>query len=166
MEFTKQGCTKRSQVTFTQATIAGRHMAAGPGGCSQNPTPITSIFVAVVEKKRMIDLSERRLARWKMNTSCPLDLLIFISMFTCLLVDTACAKALLVMLLCPLMISIVLALNADLDSPRRWTIQTVSKASKDAINANENPVIWMTAVVAPDVLYPANFLAAALADPR
>jgi hypothetical protein len=88
----------------------------------QGPTPITSIFV--VSLNDTIDLSERRLAALENRIPRVLwVVLIFISALTCLLVGYSLRRrALLVILLWPLMISIVLALNADLDSPRTGLI--------------------------------------------
>jgi TRAP-type C4-dicarboxylate transport system permease large subunit len=73
----------------------------------------------------MTDLSERRLAALENRIPGALWLvLIFMSALTCLLVGFSLRrKALLVILVWPLMISIVLALNADLDSPRTGLIK-------------------------------------------
>jgi len=89
----------------------------------QSPTPITSIFV--VSLNETIDLSERRLAALEYRIPGVLwVVLIFMSTLTCLLVGYSLRRrALLVILLWPLMISLVLALNADLDSPRTGLIQ-------------------------------------------
>jgi hypothetical protein len=89
----------------------------------QSPTPITSIFVQSLNETT--DMSERRLAALENRIPGALWLaLIFISMLTCLLVGFSLhRKALLVILVWPLMISIVLALSADLDSPRNGLIQ-------------------------------------------
>jgi hypothetical protein len=89
----------------------------------QNPTPITSIFIQSVNE--MDDLSESRLATLENRIPRILWLvLIFISMLTCLLVGYSFRRrAFLVILVWPLMVSIVLALSADLDSPRTGLIQ-------------------------------------------
>ncbi len=89
----------------------------------QTPTPITAVFVESLNES--IDLSEKRLAALENRIPGALWIvLIFISMLTCLLVGYSMRRrVLLVMLLWPLMISIVLALNADLDSPRTGLIQ-------------------------------------------
>jgi hypothetical protein len=89
----------------------------------QSPTAITSIFVQSLNES--IDLSERRLAALENRIPGGLwVVLIFISMLTCLLVGYSMRRrALLVMVFWPLMISIVLALNADLDSPRAGLIR-------------------------------------------
>lgn len=89
----------------------------------QNPTPITAIFLQSLNE--MADLSESRLAA--LENRIPVVLwfvLIFISMLTCLLVGCSFRRrAFLTILVWPLMISIVLALSADLDSPRTGLIQ-------------------------------------------
>lgn len=88
-----------------------------------SPTPITSIFVQSLNATT--DLSERRLAALENRIPRVLWLvLIFMSMLTCLLVGFSFRRrAFLVILVWPLMISIVLALSADLDSPRTGLIQ-------------------------------------------
>lgn len=89
----------------------------------QNPTPITAIFLQSLNE--MADLSESRLAA--LENRIPIVLwfvLIFISTLTCLLVGCSFRRgAFLAILVWPLMISIVLALSADLDSPRTGLIQ-------------------------------------------
>lgn len=89
----------------------------------QSPTPITSIFVQSLNATT--DLSERRLAALENRIPGVLWLvLIFMSMLTCLLVGFSFRRrAFLVILVWPLMISVVLALSADLDSPRTGLIQ-------------------------------------------
>jgi hypothetical protein len=89
----------------------------------QSPTPITSIFVQSLHETT--DLSERRLAALENRIPGVLwFVLIFMSMLTCLLVGCSFRRrAFLVFLIWPLMISIVLALSADLDSPRTGLIQ-------------------------------------------
>jgi Protein of unknown function (DUF4239) len=89
----------------------------------QSPTPIASIFVESLNETT--DLSERRLAALENRIPGVLwVVLIFMSTLTCLLVGYSLRRnALLVILVWPLMISIVLALNADLDSPRTGLIQ-------------------------------------------
>jgi hypothetical protein len=125
MEFTEAGLhEEKLQVTFTQAKqLQDDLWQQAVAVAQQNPTPITSIFVQSLNES--IDLSERRLAALENRIPGVLWIvLIFISMFTCLLVGYSMRRrALLVMLLWPLMISIVLALNADLDSPRAGLIQ-------------------------------------------
>lgn len=89
----------------------------------QSPTPITSIFVQSLSETT--DLSERRLAALENRIPAVLWLvLIFMSTLTCLLVGCSFRRrAFLVVLVWPLMISIVLALSADLGSPRTGLIQ-------------------------------------------
>ena len=125
IEFTEAGLhEEKLQVSFTQAKqLQDDLWQQAVAVAQQNPTPITSIFVQSLNES--IDLSERRLAALENRIPGVLWIvLIFISMFTCLLVGYSMRRrALLVMLLWPLMISIVLALNADLDSPRAGLIQ-------------------------------------------
>lgn len=89
----------------------------------QSPTPITSIFIQSLNQTS--DLSERRLAALENRIPGTLwAVLILMSAMTCLLVGYSLRRrALLVIFLWPLMISSVLALNADLDSPRTGLIQ-------------------------------------------
>ncbi len=89
----------------------------------QNPTPVTSIFMQSLNDS--IDLSERRLAALENRIPGVLwAVLIFISMLTCLLAGYSIRRrALLVIFLWPLMISTVLALDADLDTPQTGFIQ-------------------------------------------
>ncbi len=89
----------------------------------QDPTPITSIFVQSLNDA--INLSEKRLASLENRIPSGLwAVLIVVSMLTCLLVGYSLRRrAVLAILLWPLMISIVLALNADLDSPAAGLIR-------------------------------------------
>ena len=89
----------------------------------QSQTPITSIFVQSLNETT--DLSETRLAALENRVPRALwFVLLFMSALTCLLVGCSLRrKALLVIVVWPLMISIVLALSADLDSPRTGLIQ-------------------------------------------
>lgn len=89
----------------------------------QSPTPITSIFVQSLNETT--DLSEKRLAALENRIPGVLWLvLIIMSTLTCLLVGFSFRRrAFLVIFVWPLMISIVLALSADLDSPRTGLIQ-------------------------------------------
>jgi len=94
-------------VTFTQGKkqLQGRHMAAGRGGCSTEPNSNHSIFVQSLNES--IDLSERRLAA--LENRIPGVLWIVAHLYFdvyCLLVGYSMRRrALLVMLLWPLMIS-------------------------------------------------------------
>jgi hypothetical protein len=89
----------------------------------QSPTPITSIFVQALNETT--DLNERRLAALENRIPGALWLvLLFISTLTCLLVGYSFRRrAYPLILVWPLMISIVLALSADLDSPQTGLIQ-------------------------------------------
>jgi hypothetical protein len=125
MEFTEAGLhEEKLQMSFSQAKqLQGDIWQQAVAVAQQSPTPITSMFVQSLNES--IDLSEKRLAALENRVPDVLwVVLIAISMFTCLLVGYSMRqRALLVMLLWPLMISIVLALNADLDSPRAGLIQ-------------------------------------------
>jgi hypothetical protein len=110
--------------SFTQAKeLLSEMWGKSVAVAQQSPTPITSIFVQSVNE--MDDLSESRLAALENRIPGILWLvLIFISTLTCLLVGYSFRRrAFLVILVWPLMISIVLALSADLDSPRTGLIQ-------------------------------------------
>jgi len=89
----------------------------------QSPTPITSIFVQSLNES--IDLSEKRLATLENHVpSAVWVMLVLISLLTCLTVGlTVRRRFWFVIILPPLMIAIVMALIADLDSPRTGSIQ-------------------------------------------
>jgi hypothetical protein len=115
---------EKSKASFSQAKeLLDEMWQQGVTAAQQSPTPITSIFVQSLNETT--NLSERRLAALENRIPRVLwAVLIFMSTLTCLLVGYSLRrKALLVILVWPLMISIVLALNADLDSPRTGLIQ-------------------------------------------
>jgi hypothetical protein len=115
---------EKSKASFSQAKeLLDEMWQQGVTAAQQSPTPITSIFVQSLNETT--NLSERRLAALENRIPGVLwAVLIFMSTLTCLLVGYSLRrKALLVILVWPLMISIVLALNADLDSPRTGLIQ-------------------------------------------
>jgi hypothetical protein len=89
----------------------------------QSPTTITSIFVQSLNES--IDLSEKRLAMLENRVPTAIwVMLALISLLTCLTVGlTVRRRFWFVMVLPPLMIAIVMALIADLNSPRTGTIQ-------------------------------------------
>jgi hypothetical protein len=89
----------------------------------QSPTPITSIFLQSLNE--LIDLSEKRMAALEDRVPPAMWLMLFlISLLTCLLVGYSMRRrSFLIMLVSPLMIAVVLALIADLDSPRAGLIQ-------------------------------------------
>jgi hypothetical protein len=99
--------------TWQQSFTVARH----------SQTPITSIFVQSLNETT--GLGDQRFAALKNRIpGVPWLVLIFISTFTCL--PVACSlrrRAFLVIHVYPLMISIVLALCADLDSPRTRLLQ-------------------------------------------
>jgi len=103
----------------------------------QNPTPITSIFISSLNE--MIDLSEKQLA--SLENRIPLSIwimLLLISLLACLTVGYAMRiRFLLSMVVPPLMIAIVVALTADLDSPRSGTIR-VGQQSMERVQSDLN----------------------------
>jgi hypothetical protein len=89
----------------------------------QSPTAITSIFVQSLNES--IDLSEKRLAMLENRVPTAIwVMLLLISLLTCLTVGlTVRRRFWFVMVLPPLMIAIVMALIADLNTPRTGAIQ-------------------------------------------
>jgi hypothetical protein len=106
-------------------------------------TPITAIFIQTLNDS--IDLSEKRLAA--LETRIPLAIwlmLVFMSVLACLLTGYSMRQRfVLVMLISPLMIAVVLALIADLDSPRTGLIrvgqQSLERLQTDVQAAPGNP---------------------------
>ncbi len=88
-----------------------------------NPTPITAIFAQSLNQ--MIDLSEERLAALENRIPGSIWLMLaLISLLTCLTLGYSLRRrTFLAMLVTPLAISIVMALAADLDSPRSGLIR-------------------------------------------
>jgi hypothetical protein len=89
----------------------------------QNPTPITSLFIQSLNES--IDLSEKRLATLE-NRIPNADWLLLglVSVMSCVTIGAAERRLLwFVMVVSPLTIAIVMALIADLDSPRTGLIQ-------------------------------------------
>jgi len=125
ISFSEAGSNEeRSKASFSQAQeLLDELWQQSAAAAQQSPTPITSIFVQSLNETT--DLSESRLAALENRLPVALWLvLIFISTLICLLVGYSLRrKALLVILVWPLVISIVLALSADLDSPRAGLIQ-------------------------------------------
>jgi len=89
----------------------------------QSNTPMTSLFVQALNDS--MDFSEKRLAA--LETRIPLAIwlmLAFVSVLTCFLTGYSMRRRfVLVMFVSPLMISVVLALIADLDSSRSGLIR-------------------------------------------
>jgi hypothetical protein len=96
----------------------------------QSPTAITSIFVQALNES--IDLSEKRLAMLENRVPTAIwVMLLLISLLTCLTVGMSVRRRFwYVMILPPLMIAIVMALVADLNSPRTGTIQIGQESLK------------------------------------
>jgi hypothetical protein len=95
-----------------------------------NPTFNTANFIQSLNQA--IDVSEERLAAQENRVPGVLwSILIFMSLLACFMVGCSMRRRfLLVMILWPLMISTVLALNADLDSPRAGFIQVNQESIK------------------------------------
>ena len=93
-----------------------------------SPTPITALFAQSLNQ--MIDLSEERLAALENRIPSAIWLMLtFISLLTCLTVGYSLRRRfVLSMLVTPLMISIVMALVADLDSPRSGLIRIAQQS--------------------------------------
>jgi len=89
----------------------------------QNNTPMTSLFVQALNDS--IDLSEKRLAALEARIPLAIWLMLaFVAVLTCFLTGYSMRRRfVLVMLISPLMISVVLSLIADLDSPRSGLIR-------------------------------------------
>lgn len=125
MRFSDAGLDQEKlKVSFSQANALLEEMwQKSVAVAQQSPTPITSIFLQSLNETT--DLSEKRLAALENRVPIVLWLvLIFMSTLTCLLVGCSFRRStFLVIFVWPLMISIVLALSADLDSPRTGLIQ-------------------------------------------
>ncbi|MCL4523229.1 MAG: hypothetical protein M1453_13675 [Acidobacteria bacterium] len=100
-----------------------------------SPTPITAIFAQSLNQ--MIDLSEERLAALENRIPASIwVMLVLISLLTCLTVGYSLRRrTALAMLVSPLAISIVLALAADLDSPRTGVIR-ISQQSVERVRTD------------------------------
>jgi hypothetical protein len=120
--------TKQLQDEIWQQTV----MAA-----QSNPNLNTSNFIQSLNET--IDLTESRMAALENRAPSVLwCILILMSLLACFLVGCSMRRRfLLVMILWPLMISAVLALNADLDSPRAGFIQ-VSQESMERLQQDWN----------------------------
>jgi hypothetical protein len=125
VQFSEAGLNEEKRMaSFLEAKdLLGDMWQQSVTAAQESPTPITSIFVQSLNETT--DLNERRLAALENRIPAMLwVVLLLMSAMTCLLVGCSMRrKALLVILLWPLMISSVLALNADLDSPRTGLIQ-------------------------------------------
>ena len=93
-----------------------------------SPTPITALFAQSLNQT--IDLSEERLAALENRIPSAIWLMLtLISLLTCLTVGYSLRRRfVLSMLVTPLMISIVMALVADLDSPRSGLIRIAQQS--------------------------------------
>jgi hypothetical protein len=125
VSFTEAGLNEEKlKATFSQAKeLLDEMWEQSLTVAQESPTPITSIFVQSLNE--LSDLSERKLAALENWIPGALwAVLILMLAMTCLLVGYSLRRrALLVILIWPLMISSVLALNADLESPRMGLTQ-------------------------------------------
>jgi hypothetical protein len=114
---------------FAQATARGKELQnqmwkEGMDVAKTTPNAITSLFVEALNQS--VDLSEKRLSMLENRVPTPIwVMLILISFLTCLTVGMSVRRRFwYVMMISPLMISIVMALIADLNSPRSGFLQT------------------------------------------
>jgi hypothetical protein len=98
--------------------------AQSVAAAQMSPTPITALFAQSLNQ--MIDVSEERQAALENRIPGSIWLmLVLISLLTCLTVGYSVRRRFVFsMIVTPLMISIVMALVADLDSPRSGLIRT------------------------------------------
>jgi Protein of unknown function (DUF4239) len=98
----------------------------------QRPSPITSVFAQSLNQA--IDVSENRLAALEKRVPAPVWLLLgLLSLFNCLIFGASARRRFwFAMLVSPLMISIVLSLIADVDSPHGGLIR-ISQESMDRV---------------------------------
>jgi hypothetical protein len=96
----------------------------------QNPTAITSIFIQSLNES--IDLSEKRLATHENRIpNAVWILLVLVSSLSCLTIGASERRRIwFVVVVSPLTIAIVMALIADLDSPRTGLIQIGQQSSR------------------------------------
>jgi Protein of unknown function (DUF4239) len=113
---------------FEQSVARGKQLQnemwrQGVEVAKQSPTPITSLFVQALNES--MDLSEKRMAALENRVPGAIwVMLTLISLLTCLTVGMSVRRRFwFVMALTPLMIAIVMALIADLNSPRKGFIQ-------------------------------------------
>jgi hypothetical protein len=95
----------------------------GVATAQRSPTPITSLFLQALNES--IDLSEKRLATLENRVpNAVWLLLVLVSILSCLTIGASERRRIwFVMVVSPLTIAIVMALIADLDSPRSGLIQ-------------------------------------------
>lgn len=100
-----------------------------------SPTPITALFAQSLNQ--MIDLSEERLAALENRVPGTIWLVLaLLALLTCLTVGYSLRRrTFLAMLVTPLMISVVMSLAAELDSPRSGLIRT-SQQSMERVRAD------------------------------
>lgn len=104
----------------------------------QHPTAISSIFLQSINET--IDLGEKRLAALEYRIPLPVwTILVMLSMLTCFIVGLGMKRRFWVAtLVWPLMVSIVLGLTADIDSPGSGSIQ-ISRQSLRRLQSDLTP---------------------------
>ncbi len=109
--------------------------AQSVAAAQMSPTPITALFAQSLNQ--MIDVSEERQAALENRIPGSVWLmLVLISLLTCLTVGyTVRRRFVFSMIVTPLMISIVMALVADLDSPRSGLIR-ISQQSMQRVQSD------------------------------
>jgi Protein of unknown function (DUF4239) len=105
----------------------------------KNPTPVTSIYITSLNE--MIDLDSKRTAAVENRVPKPIWIMLFLmGILACLSFGFSLRRRfILSMLVAPLMISIVMALIADLDTPNRGFIR-VSQESMRRLQPDMNSV--------------------------
>lgn len=107
----------------------------GVAAVQQSPTPITSIFIQSLNES--MDLSEKRLAALENRVpNAVWILLALVSILSCVTIGASERRRIwFVMVVSPLAIAIVMALIADLDSPRTGLLQigqqSLSRVQRD-----------------------------------
>jgi hypothetical protein len=121
--------TKELQDTMWEQSVEVAHLA---------PNPITSIFIQSLND--VIDLSEKRMAMLENRVPPAIwVMLLLISLLTCFTTGMSVRRRFwFVMMLSPLMISIVIALIADLNSPRTGLIQ-IGRQSMERLQRDLQP---------------------------
>ena len=104
---------------------------------AKNPTPVTSIYITSLNE--MIDLDSKRTAAVENRVPKPIWIMLFLmGILACLSFGFSLRRRfILSMLVAPLMISIVMALIADLDTPNRGFIR-VSQESMRRLQSDMN----------------------------
>jgi hypothetical protein len=125
------GAEMRAALDRTQQLQKELWLAA-VAAARQRPSPITSVFAQSLNQA--IEVSENRLAALEKRVPAPVWLLLgLLSLLNCLIFGASARRRFwFAMLVSPLMISIVLSLIADVDSPHGGLIR-VSQESMDRV---------------------------------